>query len=192
MTHAPFVTDRLPAYPVFQLGILLRVLRPALTVLRPAPTVLHPARFTQRPAWINFFFFLHNIAVFVFSDSWWTVQWLQICAHVFIDCPPPPMLRNTYNFPSFLDKMAALQEVIGHLADLYACLLLAATWITLRHGTPPSSLLWTENGADYWINMCVTTRVEKLNNAISFVSSMLSMWPWGLCYNSCCHVTIAT
>ena len=52
---------------VLQLGIFLSILRPALTA--------------------RFIIFLHIISVFVFSDSWWPVQCLQICAHVFIDRP---------------------------------------------------------------------------------------------------------
>ena len=63
---------------MFQLGLFLRV-------LRPARTVLCPARFTQRPARIKFlfiYFLLQNvIALFVFSDAVkMLVKCLQICA----------------------------------------------------------------------------------------------------------------
>ena len=42
-----------PNVQVFQLGVSMRVLRPALTVLYPAWTHLRPARFTKRPARIE-------------------------------------------------------------------------------------------------------------------------------------------
>ena len=52
--------------PVFQLGIFLGVLRPALAVLRPARTPLRPDLYS---AIRRIFFFNTYLPFFVFSDS---------------------------------------------------------------------------------------------------------------------------
>ena len=84
---------RVPIDAVFQLCIFPRA-------LCPASTVLHPARLSSALSELfkkkkNYFsilylFYLQNvIAVFVFSDSQCknACNCLQICAHVFINCP---------------------------------------------------------------------------------------------------------
>ena len=61
-------------------------LAPCPNSIAPCPIYVPPCPNWKKNIYI-IYFYLHIIAVLVFSDSWWTVQCLQICAHVFIDRP---------------------------------------------------------------------------------------------------------